>query len=612
MQYRKDVQGLRAIAFLLVFIFHLNSNFLSGGFVGVDVFFVISGFLITSIILTEKEKGTFNLIQFYEKRIKRIAPVYFFVLFSVGIVACLIFYEVELVRFRQLLIADSVFLSNVYLSRIDDYFGTTAKENPLLHTWTLAIEMQFYLFLPLLLLWLKRKYLNHFILVYIFIAVIYCEYQMMNMNKTQQYFSLLARSPEFLIGSLLAINKEKLTQKLQSPLFAYAGIVLIICCAILLDNKTPFPGIIALIPCLGAFLLISSTNNSISQLLSIKPMVYIGELSYSLYLWHWPIMGFMRYKNDQIDFNESQINVIILLTLSLSILSYYFIEKRFIQINGARFRKGFLLYTTAIVLFLIFTPYLSIHRDIPIHFQQSVEGIPSKDNGIQVLNDIEQPRLKISFIGNSHGLNLISFMDQISKSNGYKTYAVTNLGIPPIPGIEEMDKPLRKIKNHKDAVSKLKYAKKIIDSSDLIVLTIGDIQTIPKYINVLQYLTQQTDQKIILLKSFPYIKKDFLKTEKKIHVKHFTDTSLTIPYELPREIEKFIQTSDRLFIFDLSQSTVFKYAPYYKDTLIYYDKKHINDWGARALGKDLEKEFREFIEDLLNEIPNNVVHQSRT
>ena len=144
MQYRYDIQGLRAVAVLLVFFFHLNANLLSGGFVGVDVFFVISGYLISGIILHKKEQNKFQFIDFYISRFKRLLPAYLIFLLVTFLVATLLYLPSDIIGVRNSVFWSSIFYSNKYLSELDNYFGMSSQENPLLHTWTLAIEMQFY------------------------------------------------------------------------------------------------------------------------------------------------------------------------------------------------------------------------------------------------------------------------------------------------------------------------------------------------------------------------------------------------------------------------------------------------------------------------------------
>ncbi|MDR6544698.1 peptidoglycan/LPS O-acetylase OafA/YrhL [Chryseobacterium rhizosphaerae] len=206
MQFRNDIQGIRALAFFLVFIFHINYTWLQGGFIGVDVFFVISGYLMTSIIIDQKDKNIFSFYDFYWKRLKRIFPAYLFLIIAATLAGSFIYLARDIWTLQKSAGASIVFLSNLLFSRGDSYFGAALNENPFLHTWSLAIEMQFYLLLPLLLIWVKRKYLSAVIVLLIIVLTIYTSISMyIDNSNTSTYFSLVSRIPEFLIGSFYSL-----------------------------------------------------------------------------------------------------------------------------------------------------------------------------------------------------------------------------------------------------------------------------------------------------------------------------------------------------------------------------------------------------------------------
>src|SRR5690606_23006763 len=206
MQFRNDIQGLRALAFLLVFIFHLNSSWLPGGFIGVDMFFVISGYLITSILMHQKAKGTFSFLTFYEKRIKRIVPAHFIMLIFVLISIYFVYLYYDIKTLRGSIVGSALFISNIVFARGQSYFGVGLNDNPLLHTWSLSIEMQFYFILPLIIIFIKNKYLPYVMGGLIILLTGYGTYEMVvNHATSSMYFSLLARMPEFFVGSLLSL-----------------------------------------------------------------------------------------------------------------------------------------------------------------------------------------------------------------------------------------------------------------------------------------------------------------------------------------------------------------------------------------------------------------------
>ena len=299
MQYRYDIQGLRAVAVLLVFFFHLNPNLLSGGFVGVDVFFVISGYLISGIILHKKEQNKFQFVDFYISRFKRILPAYLIFLLVTFLGAIMLYLPSDILGVRNGVFWSSIFYSNKYLSTLDTYFGMSSQENPLLHTWTLAIEMQFYFLLPILLFFIKNKKLLNYVIF--LITIVLLGYSFVNStylhNKEMMYFSLPARIPEFLIGTLFVMNQEKIQNATKGgrDIISIVSVITILVSSVFFSGNTNFPGLWVLLPCLGAAFLLIDMEGVVSKFLSNKFLVHLGELSYSIYLWHWPVMVFIRY-----------------------------------------------------------------------------------------------------------------------------------------------------------------------------------------------------------------------------------------------------------------------------------------------------------------------------
>lgn len=370
MQFRNDIQGLRALAFLLVFIFHLNHNWLSGGFLGVDLFFVISGFLMTSIISSSIDKEKFSFIDFYNKRIKRIVPSYIFLLLIVALVTPFFYLFTDLKFLKASFVKSLFFYSNSLFAEGNSYFGAKLNENPLLHTWSLAIEMQFYLILPILML-IFKKHLKLLFTILIVILSIYGSLQIDLGNKNQMYFSLVARIPEFLIGGIFAlVYKNGITKNsIINNVVSVVSLIVLLVCSFLISENSNFPGVLALIPTVASAILLANSKTVISSIFSAKPLVFIGELSYSLYLWHFPIMAIIRYKNDRYEFTFSEVVFIIILTFVLAIASYYLVEKTFRNLKNSKF------YLTFIPLF-IFSGLYSIR--IPLmFFDKKIDGIYS-------------------------------------------------------------------------------------------------------------------------------------------------------------------------------------------------------------------------------------------
>ncbi len=304
MKYRKEIDGLRALAVVPVIFFHAGFKPFSGGFVGVDVFFVISGYLITSIILTEKQQGNFTLIGFYERRVRRILPALFFVMLVCLPFAWLWMMPGDMQRFSQSVAAVSVFASNILFWRQSGYFDTANELKPLLHTWSLAVEEQFYVLFPLFLLITWRLGKRWTIVTLALIAVISVSLAHWgSIHKPAAAFYLLpTRGFELTLGALVAFyaNDKQSTPATQSisELSAFIGLGLVGYAILTFDDSTPFPSLYALVPTLGVVLLIlfATPQTFVGKLLSYRWLVVMGLISYSAYLWHQPMFALARYR----------------------------------------------------------------------------------------------------------------------------------------------------------------------------------------------------------------------------------------------------------------------------------------------------------------------------
>jgi len=299
-RYRPDIDGMRTLAVVAVVLYHLGLG-VPGGFIGVDIFFVISGYLITSIICKDLESGGFSMMRFWERRIRRIFPALVVVVTLVCIAGMLFIYPGELKAFSKEVIAQAMLVSNFYFWQQDGYFAAPLENRPLLHTWSLAVEEQFYFIFPIFLVWLHRskprrimKWVG-WILVISFLWSIYGVYRF----PTASFFLLPARAWELLLGAVVALYKFKRGfSPWMNELMSWVGVLLMVVPMFLYNRETPFPGLAALPPCLGAALIIFCNHEKmsmVSRLLALPPMVFIGKISYSLYLWHWPLFVFFKY-----------------------------------------------------------------------------------------------------------------------------------------------------------------------------------------------------------------------------------------------------------------------------------------------------------------------------
>lgn len=355
--YRSEIDGLRAVALIPVVLFHAGFQPFQGGFIGVDVFFVISGFLITSILIRELEDNSFTLMGFYERRARRILPILLFVTFCCIPLAWLMMLPAEYQDFSRSLVALSVFASNVlfYLEE-GDYFSLNAEDKPLLHTWSLAVEEQYYLFFPvfLWLLWrFRKRYVVLVICLVCFLSLFLSELILQKFASfTKANFYLLpTRAWELLAGGLAAFAMSRVQIK-HNSIVGTLGLIAIVLSVILFDQQTPFPGKYALVPVAGtvAIILFSDKGGWIYGLLSNRILVGVGLISYSAYLWHQPLFAFARVGS--VDSPSSFLMMLlVLLTFVLALLSWKFIEtpfrnRRFMSRNSFLFLCGFLLFST--------------------------------------------------------------------------------------------------------------------------------------------------------------------------------------------------------------------------------------------------------------------------
>lgn len=299
-QYRPDIDGLRALAILSVVVFHAFPEIIPGGYIGVDIFFVISGYLISTIIFSSLERDRFSLIEFYIRRIRRIFPSLIFVLITSLVLGWYVLFADEYKQLGKHTAASAGFIQNFILLRESGYFDNGAETKPLLHLWSLAVEEQFYIFWPLLLAFVwKRQWSFLKITAVIALISFATNIYLMQRHHTAAFYLPISRFWELMVGGVLAYTALHrslfLTHDYKSSQSLF-GFILIIFGLLILNNGSYFPGWWALLPTLGAFLIISAGPNAWLNLkfLSNKLMVWIGLISYPLYLWHWLLLSYLR------------------------------------------------------------------------------------------------------------------------------------------------------------------------------------------------------------------------------------------------------------------------------------------------------------------------------
>lgn len=466
LKYRADIDGLRAIAVLIVLFFHLDLSLFKGGFVGVDVFFTISGFLITGIVLKEHKAQGFSFLRFYSRRATRLIPAYLVVVFCTLVVGFIILTPLALKELLQSAISSTFFVSNFYfLFTQGGYFSNAAHETPLLHTWSLSVEEQFYLIMPLaVILWLKIKTvkLKYSVLVFCFLLALLASYLLTKVHQPAAYFLVISRAHEFLVGSILAVIIHQHSERIKfttisSNILFIASIFTLLFTALMFNAKSNFPGLLAIIPCLAtAGMIFSGTNEKCisHKVLGNKVLVFIGLLSYSLYLWHWPIITFVKLFGFEFD-PQVQLSLL-LLSFICAYLSWRFVEKvvRYAQWSSKKSIAATFYVLPCLVLVSVF--FYSEHNDFyPKRFEHQIviaeaalKSKPELGRETCHTNDIaidgsERCRLgsttlnskKAILWGDSHASHFTGLVDVVGKASNIQVLAVSRGNCPPLPNL---------------------------------------------------------------------------------------------------------------------------------------------------------------------------------
>jgi peptidoglycan/LPS O-acetylase OafA/YrhL len=380
--YRADIDGLRAVAVLLVFAYHLET-FAAGyvaawrGFVGVDVFFVISGFLISSVILREIDNASFSIKEFYRRRIRRIFPALVVMMLVTAIVSSYYMLPTQLYAFAKSLLAATFSISNFYFLSTAGYFSSNI-DKPLLHTWSLAVEEQFYILFPLFLLVLRRFFPRRFksAIVAVATASFILSVWVVHSSPTTAFYLPTTRAWELLLGAMLSIDLfPRVHTAAGRNLLSVVGLLAILIPGFIYIN-VPFPGASALAPCAGAAFIIAAgeTGSSfVGRLLSLKPVVFIGLISYSLYLWHWPIILFqhMAMIQPRNASNHMIKGSIVVFAFAVATLSWRFIETPFrkgnLMLKGA---SAFRFAGASAAILAVFGCTILVSHGLPSRYSQ--------------------------------------------------------------------------------------------------------------------------------------------------------------------------------------------------------------------------------------------------
>ncbi len=460
--YIQYIDGLRAIAVTLVFIFHLSPEFLPGGFIGVDVFFVLSGYLISGIIIERH-----NTEQFYRHfiigRVRRLVPAYILVVAVTSLVAWFILLPNELVTYVKSLLAASTFTSNVFFYLNSDYFAGSSEFFPLLHTWSLSVEWQFYLFFPFVLIFMlrvrKKQMLVSLIVLLALTALV--AYLATQHNPSLAFYNTPFRASEFLIGTIVYVffkdqkDLSTLNNKWLSGI-GWLAIIVLVFISFWLSKANLFPGIYATVVAAvtGIVLVIGNMTPSTSSwkgLLTLKPVAYIGNISYSFYLWHWPIITFYKLYL-QAEFTVYDYVLITLVTLILSDLSWRYVECKFRTNqpkNTKRVGWAFIVSCMASGVFLAMTLYTKGFNERLSPAQLAILNVQRwadfpgecyatqrEDRYFHCLIGSQEEEPKLLIFGDSHAQVLVWSLHNTLKEKGLSAVIVAKGGCPPfLPGV---------------------------------------------------------------------------------------------------------------------------------------------------------------------------------
>jgi peptidoglycan/LPS O-acetylase OafA/YrhL len=458
-EYRADIDGIRGLAVLTVLLFHLDPVKFPGGFVGVDIFFVLSGFLITGIIIKDLNNSLFAMRSFFERRIRRILPALVTMEICLLVAGYFLFVPSDFRMLGKALIAQTLMVSNFFFLGSSGYFSATSERLPLLHTWSLSVEEQFYFLFPIVILLcfrnggnakVKRWLLG--VACFSFLAAIYGTYTFPNAS----FYLLPTRAWELLVGALIATLPRSAPGRWVSNGVAFGAIGILAFCTFGYTKETRFPGLNAFYPCAatGALIYTGTIDRTIvSRLLSSRALVYFGLISYSLYLWHWPLIGLI--KQTSFSFGARQKLSAIALSIGIAHLSWIVVEQRFrrsVRQNASW--KTIKIAGLVNGVILLFGVLISLMDGIPGRFSKSeLESLKDVDIGLleqsqssvnEVIGD-SLPNLGItkfdgitnSFLvwGDSHAAALAGVFDRAAKERGLSGKIAARGGTPPLLGV---------------------------------------------------------------------------------------------------------------------------------------------------------------------------------
>ena len=487
--YRPDIDGLRAVAVVLVLLFHGGLSF-TGGFVGVDVFFVISGYLITGLIIRQQNEGRFSLKEFWTRRIRRIIPASAVMALVTLIAGAVLLFPVDFAELGKSTIAQQTMLSNVFFWRSTGYFQGPADLKPLLHTWSLAVEEQFYVVYPFILMAMSKLRVRTKVILFLAAGIASLALSVWGTYSypSATFYLLPTRAWELLIGGILCFLPAKPIANCAVSLVAgVGGLIMILVASLIFDGATRFPGLNALLPCVGtALIIVSNTGqlNLVGRILALKPVVFVGLISYSLYLWHWPILAYARYYLG----HELPLGVV-LTSLSasfvLAYLSWVFVETPLRRSRTQTYTRPILIgICGSIPVLVLLAGVVAANRGFEsrvkpqvLHYLSATESKWSTDRvSLDRAQDGDFPLFgdgngEASCIvwGDSHAIAIMPGVDSACKKIGVQTYQATYPSTAPLLDFVRMTQYGLKEKSPVFATAVVDFVEK--QKIDVVILT---------------------------------------------------------------------------------------------------------------------------------------------
>ena len=513
LSYRPDIDGLRAVAVISVILFHIHADLLPGGFLGVDIFFVISGYLITSIIQRELAEQRFSLLNFYQRRAKRILPAFLFMLAACTVACVWLLTPDDFIAYLRSLRSSLLFGANLFFAQSGGYFDIQSAEKPLLHIWSLSVEEQFYFVFPLL-IWLVHKYRPKY--------TVHAVIAMMAASLLSGLMEYKAGAYELLFGSLAAVftagkpaNPSARTG-LQHEIAACIAAVAALACLCLPKETLPGGGYIERIVICGATAwLMACGNSKISRVLAWKPFVAVGLISYPLYLWHWPVLALLRYV-----YMDNVLPISVVMVSMAGVVLASWISYRWVE-NPIRHSKKLSGKAFAGVMAVYFALGLGVNVG-RLMYDKQVRHAPNyqalhantgfchdgKKEGDCIRGDRSKP-VTVLAVGDSHTKQLNAFYDGVGKNEGWSAYVMSVSSCSYLHGTDIMHKDVALLRLSQQCSDMRSQTEREIENYPLLILSERWYQRMEEenfaqhFEKTLQYLLGK-GKTVYVLKDNPY------------------------------------------------------------------------------------------------------------